>query len=85
MTCQVFFSDLEGWSLKLVLFINYMYFRHMPFLKHEEFTYVNVYMTCQVMWTDSFELGCGFPVISALMRTVYKSKADSGSIQQIHI
>lgn len=41
-------------------------------------TYVNVFMTCQVMWTDSFELGCGFPVISALMRTVYKSKADSG-------
>lgn len=32
-----FFSDLEGWSLKLVLFINYMYLRHMPFLKHEEF------------------------------------------------
>lgn len=37
MTCQVFFSDLEGWSLKLVLFINYMYLRHMPFLIHEEF------------------------------------------------
>lgn len=27
---------------------------------------------------ETFELGCGFPVISALMRTVYKSKADSG-------
>lgn len=90
-----FFSDLEGWSLKLVLFINYMYLRHMPFLKHEEFNirkcihdlsgHVDRFIWFQIYINKGISWVVDFLLYLHWCEQFTNPKQIQGSIQPIHI